>query len=163
MYGILNGCYVVKATGHEGESMMRFGEYLRTLRLQLGFTQAELANKVGVSNTYVSALESGRKPAPPRAIVEALAQALKVPEKSMWHIAYAEREQRLLERIEGIPTSLRQPWDSQPAPTSVYGNALRSAFETLDQVAEESKSRKQVIAALEQFVQTLRDRKDAGC
>lgn len=147
--------------GLEGEAMMRFGEYLRTLRLRMGLTQAELADKIGVSNTYISALESSRKPAPPRAIVTALAQALKVPEKSLWKVAYAEREQRLLERIDGVPTSLRHPTDALASLDGSHGNTLRSAFQALDEVAEDASHRKQVIDALEQFVKSLRDRKDS--
>ena len=85
--------------------MQGFGEYLRTLRSDAGKTQAELAEAIGVSNAYVSAIEKGKKPAPPRALVNALAGVLGVDEVALWTVAQREREERLRRRIEGFPRS----------------------------------------------------------
>ena len=46
-----------------------FRENLKSRRLQLGMTQVELAEKLGVAQAYISDLESGRK----RPLVDTLA------------------------------------------------------------------------------------------
>lgn len=46
-----------------------FRDNLRSRRLRLGLTQAELAEKLGVAQAYISDLESGRK----RPLVDTLA------------------------------------------------------------------------------------------
>lgn len=43
-----------------------FGEKPRQLRQKIGLTQWQIAERTGVSNTYISALERGRKPPPSR-------------------------------------------------------------------------------------------------
>ena len=53
----------------------------------------------------VSAIEKGKKPAPPRALVNALAGVLGVDEVALWTVAQREREERLRRRIEGFPRS----------------------------------------------------------
>jgi len=49
--------------------MTPFGEKLRSLRAEKGISQAELAAELEVSAAYLSALEHGKKGAPPRRIV----------------------------------------------------------------------------------------------
>ncbi|WP_367124648.1 helix-turn-helix domain-containing protein [Streptomyces phytohabitans] len=44
----------------------RFGQRLRTLRDEQGWTQDELAERMGCSGTHVSAVETGRRPPTPR-------------------------------------------------------------------------------------------------
>ena len=39
--------------------MVDFGNYLKTLRLQNGFTQAQVAQKLGVTKSVISAYETG--------------------------------------------------------------------------------------------------------
>jgi putative transcriptional regulator len=55
----------------------RFAMRLRQLREEKGLTQAELADRVGVSRGYISRLEIGRHD-PPLSMVERLAKALRV-------------------------------------------------------------------------------------
>lgn len=86
---------------------MTFGDRLRELRLVRELTQQELADVLGLSGAYISALEGGRKPAPPRMVVEQLAHALSVDAEDLWGTARAERELRLSLRVDGVPTSLR--------------------------------------------------------
>jgi transcriptional regulator with XRE-family HTH domain len=46
----------------KGQRMQRFGEKLRTLRIQRGMTLKELALELGLSaHGYISELESGKK------------------------------------------------------------------------------------------------------
>ena len=88
--------------------MSRFGDLLRQLRTARGLTQAELASKVGISHVYVSALETGRRSAPPHAVVSALASCLGIPIEELWSTARTERALRLELRIDGTATSLRR-------------------------------------------------------
>ncbi|WP_053802838.1 helix-turn-helix domain-containing protein [Streptomyces rimosus] len=44
----------------------RFGVRLRTLRDEHGWTQEELADRLGYSGTHISAIENGRRPPTPR-------------------------------------------------------------------------------------------------
>jgi len=41
-------------------SLERFGENVRTERKNQGYSQADLADKVGISRTYLSQIEQGR-------------------------------------------------------------------------------------------------------
>ena len=53
--------------------MVQFGDHLRQTRLESGLTQADVANRLGVSKGYISRLESG-KARPAEATVRRLAQ-----------------------------------------------------------------------------------------
>lgn len=59
----------------QAEIVHRFGARLRELRLGLGMTQAQLAEKSEVTTTYIGRLESGGA-APGVDLVERLAKAL---------------------------------------------------------------------------------------
>lgn len=54
-----------------------FGERVRALRTKRGVSQSDLATAVGVSNSYLSHIEAGRRVASP-ALIEQLANALSV-------------------------------------------------------------------------------------
>ena len=56
----------------------RLAELIRTRRRLLGLTQAELANRVGISQAYISNLERGRTQLPKVHIRRELAQALRM-------------------------------------------------------------------------------------
>lgn len=57
---------------------MTFGQRLRELRKAKGITQRELANKVGISFTYISKIENISAPPPREEVIVALAYALDV-------------------------------------------------------------------------------------
>ncbi len=98
--------------------MGQFGEQLKVIRKERSLSQADLAQFLGVSGAYISALESGKKQPPPHALVIGLASILKTDEDELWALAKAEREDRLRTRIEGIPTSKRVPKDHNESPDS---------------------------------------------
>ena len=143
--------------------MATFGDQIRELRQGLGLTQWQVASRTGVSNTYISALESGRKPAPPHAIVTALAACLQVSETSLWTLARAEREHRLIQRIDGIPTSQRTARISDPSanlPDADLSNVeLEQAIQSLRDSARNPKQRRSVTEALETLIKGLRGEK----
>lgn len=57
----------------------RIGRMLKTLRLDRGYRQVDLAKRAKVTNVYLSQLENGRKKNPSIAVLRRLAKALGVP------------------------------------------------------------------------------------
>lgn len=56
----------------------QFGDNLRRIRRKCGFTQEELAHRVGMDVSYLSQLENGRKEPCLRKMKE-ISQALEIP------------------------------------------------------------------------------------
>jgi transcriptional regulator with XRE-family HTH domain len=79
---------------------MRFGPYLKKLRLHAGLTQKELAQKCRLSNTYINQLEKEETDPPTRQICRALARALGQEERDLWKCAFTARLERWV-RKEG--------------------------------------------------------------
>ena len=63
-----------------GAATAPFGQLLRCHRLAAGLSQAELAERAGLSPDGVGALESGRRASPRLYTVRALADALSLAE-----------------------------------------------------------------------------------
>lgn len=61
--------------------MSPFSQYLFDLRMRLDIRQAELAERVGCDQSYISAIEVGIKGPPTQEFLEALANALHFSEK----------------------------------------------------------------------------------
>lgn len=140
--------------------MKRFGEKIRELRREQNLTQWEVADHTGVSNTYISALESGRKPAPPHVIVTALAACLQTSEDMLWALARGEREARLKLRIDGVPTSQRTARTSSASTGSLKATSsddvLEKAIQTLLTGAKDAKQRQSLARKLETLAENLR-------
>lgn len=139
--------------------MQTFGDRIKEARQELGLTQWQVADRTGVSNTYISALESRRKPAPPHAIVTALAACLQTSEDDLWILARAEREERLKQRIDGIPTSQRTTrtaaaTDNLCADPS--DQVLEQAIQTLRESTQDPKQRYSLAKTLETLATSLR-------
>lgn len=64
-----------------------FGPRLRELRKQAGLSQRELAEKIGVSFTYLSKIESGVMPPPSEKVLGKLAEALNIDEDELLTLA----------------------------------------------------------------------------
>jgi transcriptional regulator with XRE-family HTH domain len=60
------------------EPAAHFGEVLRRLRRASGLTQRELATRVGTTQSYLSEVESGKRPSVSRQLIGALARALEL-------------------------------------------------------------------------------------
>jgi transcriptional regulator with XRE-family HTH domain len=58
---------------------MRVGTVLKQQRAMMGWTQAEVAKRAGVTKFYISLLESGTRRTPSLAVRKRLAKALHVP------------------------------------------------------------------------------------
>jgi transcriptional regulator with XRE-family HTH domain len=59
-------------------SPRQLGQAIKRLRTQRGLTQAQLAERAGISQPYLSQLEAGTKGRPAVQIVQTLAKALGV-------------------------------------------------------------------------------------
>lgn len=62
---------------------MDIGQVIATLRKKNSFSQAELAVKVGITQTSLSQIESGRKK-PHRSTVTRICEALGIPEQFLY-------------------------------------------------------------------------------
>jgi HTH-type transcriptional regulator, competence development regulator len=74
-----------------------FGDHLRGLRKQAGFSQRELAMQAGIDFTYLSKIENGRVAPPGEATMRALARALGVDPEDL--LARARKMPRDLKRL----------------------------------------------------------------
>ncbi len=79
-------------------SKKSFAKVLREIRLRVGISQTELGDRVGLTGSYISQLESGlRRPLIGRRI-EALCQALGVPPDELQEAAELERSSPIVRR-----------------------------------------------------------------
>jgi predicted transcriptional regulator len=77
--------------------MSPFASTLHTLRMQHGICQTELAELLGYEQTYISALEVGKKGPPTQEFVEKLILALNIS---------GEERERLLEAVDASSRKL---------------------------------------------------------
>lgn len=106
----------------------QFAGYLRTAREAAGLTQASLAETCGLTGSYISLLESGKKPAPSDKVVRRLAAALHLDSEDALHVAHLDRApadlQRALERFRRealIERQLRERTAEALFPLSLWG------------------------------------------
>jgi transcriptional regulator with XRE-family HTH domain len=85
--------------------MSDFGTVLREKRRVSGFSQRQLAEKVGVDFSYISKLENGRLPAPAAETVARLAEVLTCPVEEL--LAAAKKMPADLNDSVGQPAALR--------------------------------------------------------
>jgi len=153
--------------------MSAFGDRLRHLRQLADLTQARVAQEIGVSDAYISALESGRKPAPPRALVDAIEYSVHARKNELWELARKEREARLADRINGSPAALRirhyPSATSQPVgpadvstpsretePRDTGDASLENAVQAIKEAVQDQGAKQQIIALLEAVVGELK-------
>jgi len=105
-----------------GERVAGFGDYLRRKRRDAGFSQARLAQEIGVTNTYIHLLEKGRVDAPTERRCDQIAEVLGLDLEETREIA---RRDRLAHYVE------RQGWGADAR------SLEPSAAETLELSAQE--------------------------
>lgn len=71
--------------------MSDFASYLREKRHAAGLNQSELAERVGLTGSYISVLESRKKPPPSDTVLKRLADALGVEEEEILEVAHLDR------------------------------------------------------------------------
>ncbi|MHC4924831.1 MAG: helix-turn-helix domain-containing protein [Planctomycetota bacterium] len=69
----------------------RFAAILRKARERSGLTQAALSDKCGLTGSYISLLESAKKPAPSDKVVRRLAEILSLDPERVLRVAHLDR------------------------------------------------------------------------
>lgn len=88
--------------------MVDFADYLKESREKAGLNQSELALEVGLTGSYISVLESRRKPPPSDTVLRRLANALGRPEEEMLEIAHLDRTPAdIREKIRALDRRLK--------------------------------------------------------
>jgi len=77
---------------------VRFAQFLKDAREKAGMTQAILAEKCGLTGSYISLLESGKKPAPSDRVVRRLATVLGLRVEVVLQVAQFDRAPEELRR-----------------------------------------------------------------
>jgi len=78
-----------------------FGEMLRTLRKEKGYTQRELGERVGIDFTYVSKIETGKSNPPNREVLKKMADVLGIEEEEVFALAGLVSSIDLREAVSG--------------------------------------------------------------
>lgn len=87
--------------------MADFAEYLRDARKRAGMNQIELAERVGLTGSYISVLEGRKKPPPSDKVLRRLADALEVSEDEMIEVAHLDKSpDDIRDRIRALDRSL---------------------------------------------------------
>lgn len=86
---------------------MRLAKYIKELRGNRGWTQAELASKAGLTRSHISRLEEDRDQNPSQRTFEALARALGLSISELTRIVYGETMVKRQETSEEILERLR--------------------------------------------------------
>lgn len=85
--------------------MSTLGQFVRDRRNELGLTQAALAVRVGVDDTYVSAVETGRRTPDGLPFLDVLGHALELDTAQTRELlAAARRSQRSIRLPDGLST-----------------------------------------------------------
>ncbi|WP_321927323.1 helix-turn-helix transcriptional regulator [Burkholderia sp. BCC1998] len=83
--------------------MTALGDFVRDCRTELGLTQAALATRMGVDDTYISAVETGRRTPDGSPFLEMLGRALELDSDRILQLNnVARRSQRLFRLPEEL-------------------------------------------------------------
>lgn len=83
--------------------MSALGNFVRDRRFELGLTQAALATRMGVDDTYISAVETGRRTPDGSPFLEMLGQALELDSDRIHQLMnVARRSQRFFRLPEEL-------------------------------------------------------------
>jgi transcriptional regulator with XRE-family HTH domain len=77
---------------------MRFGPYLKQLRLAAGLTQGQLARSCRLTTAYIYQLEKHKAEPPTHRVCKLLARAMGVDGNELWKHAFAARLEKWLKR-----------------------------------------------------------------
>jgi len=103
----------------------RLGRVLKTRRAQRGLTQAVVAQRAGVTQTYIAKLESGDKKSPSLALLQRLAKALDLPVTAFLPVRPQEWW------IPGTVEKAAEPWRLFSSREEAERYALAAGFNAL--------------------------------
>ncbi|MDO8137222.1 MAG: helix-turn-helix transcriptional regulator [Candidatus Brocadiales bacterium] len=101
--------------------MLNFGKAIKRYRIQEELTQKELAKQAGVTPSYLSSLEKGRKE-PSIALIKKICNVLKLPYEIMfWESVEINKQVSRQDRkiIELAKTIVRHYFESRNGPTTI--------------------------------------------
>ncbi|KUY88849.1 MULTISPECIES: helix-turn-helix transcriptional regulator [unclassified Burkholderia] len=81
--------------------MTALGNFVRDRRFELGLTQAELATRMGVDDTYISAVETGRRTPDGSPFLEMLGRALELDSERIRQLMNVARRSQRFFRLPG--------------------------------------------------------------
>lgn len=115
------------------ERVAGFGEFLRRKRREAGFSQARLAQEIGVTNTYIHLLEKGRVDAPTERRCDQIAEVLGLDLEEAREIARRDRLAHYVERQGwGADTRSLEPAAAEGLELSSQERALIRLVRSLD-------------------------------
>jgi len=86
-----------------------FASFLLDARKRSGLTQAHLAIAAGLTPSYLSFIENGKKPPPSDEVCQRLAGVLEIPADSLLEVAHMQRAPEALQkRVKSLTHSLRR-------------------------------------------------------
>lgn len=101
--------------------MLNFGKAIQKYRAQEGLTQKEFARKAGITPSYLSSLEKGKKE-PSIALIKKICNVLKLPYEIMfWESVEINKQVSRQDRkiIELAKTIVRHYFESRNGPPAV--------------------------------------------
>lgn len=106
----------------------QFGDEIRRIRLELGFTLRKLSEKSGIELTYLSKLENNKTGNPEEATIEKLVKALDVDD---------EKRAELFRLARQIPSDLKSDITGRERMFKMFRSARGLSDEELDQIQKE--------------------------
>lgn len=95
---------------------MRIGEVIRKLRKEKNLTSSELAKRAGISQAYLSQLETGKNNNPTSDILKKIALGLNIPYMDLWFIAESDEVPEADTLF--LPSNLKK--DEQTIPVTLF-------------------------------------------
>lgn len=139
-----------------------FAEFLRGAREASGLTQAALAGECGLTGSYISLLESGRKPAPSDRVVKRLAEALSLSPEAALEVAHFDRApedlRRALDRLRKEAARQREMGERAAeaiVPLSLW-NFVPGSLSERFRFGSAANLEPEVVAALDQLMEAAR-------
>jgi len=124
--------------------MLNTAQRLRNVRFRLGLSQAELANRMGISRNYLSMIEGGKEPSNPILhlinLLEKDADALKRPDPGKAPKVFSVKEtpaeygaSKDIRAVEGLKVALVAEFERLP---NLDGEEMLRCLQSISGVAE---------------------------
>lgn len=92
--------------------MRSFGDMIKSQRQELGLTQKQVAESIGVSDAYICSLENGKRCPPPYPTVAIIGEALELNAERLWKAAVKHREKQAVKKSQRKALTRRKSDDA---------------------------------------------------
>jgi transcriptional regulator with XRE-family HTH domain len=99
---------------------MEFGEFVKDLRKAQRMSASELARKSGISQPYLSQLETGKNNNPTSKMVESIAKGLGIPDLYEMYLRHKDMKEEHDQSIEIHKELVEKGFTTAKKPTLVY-------------------------------------------